>query len=120
MESNRTCTLFPCTAFFPSAGTPQPAVKGNAAGAAGAGAATRLGAGQAERPAQHVEQAVGGIAEELGAVAVDGGGDVGLRHGQFPPARSAARSAAIVAVRRSSTAATRVRDRKSTRLNSSH
>src|SRR3546814_17862586 len=76
------------------AGTHQPAVQGDAASAAVAGDATLLGADQAERPAQHFTQAVGGIAKELAAAPVDGGGVVGLRLSSFSPAPSANRSSA--------------------------
>jgi len=58
------------------AGADQAVVDGDGAGAAIAGAATFLAAGQSERPAQHVEQALVGVAEELLRLAVDRGGNV--------------------------------------------
>src|ERR1700722_16060723 len=60
--------------------TRQPAVERDAAGAAIAGRTAFLGAGQAERPAQRIEHGVVGFAQELGRLAVDGGGDVDLGH----------------------------------------
>src|SRR5476651_2482587 len=82
------------------------AVYGDGAGAAVAGAAAFLAAGQPERPAQHVEHALFGVAQEFLGLAVDRGGNVKLGHDvYFPPARWAAMAAA----RFSSTPATLVR-----------
>ena len=58
------------------AGVHQPAVEDDAAGAAIAGAAAFLGAGEPELVAQHVEQRLLRLAQELDGLAVDGGGDV--------------------------------------------
>ena len=75
------------------AGADQPAVEHDAAGAAVAGGAAFLGAGQRQLVAQHVEQRLLGLAQKLDRIAVDGGGDVNLGSSARPsPAR--ARSAA--------------------------
>ena len=55
------------------AGADQAAVEQHAAGAAVAGRAAFLAAGQVELVAQHVEQGLLGLAEELHRIAVDGG-----------------------------------------------
>ena len=55
------------------AGADEPAVEHDAAGAAIAGAAAFLAAGQAEPVAQHVEQRLVGLAEILDGIAVDRG-----------------------------------------------
>src|SRR5262249_25611573 len=58
------------------AGEDEAVVEDDAAGAAIAGAAAFFAASEAEPVAQHVEQALLGLAEIFGGVAVDGGGDV--------------------------------------------
>ena len=64
------------------AGTDQTAVHDDRAGAAVAGCAAFLAAGQADHVAQHIQQGLLGFAEEFGFLAVDGGGNVSLGHGQ--------------------------------------
>ena len=58
----------------------QAAVDGHAAGAAVARAASLLAAGETQFVAQHVEQRELRLAQKLGRLAVDGGGDVMLAH----------------------------------------
>jgi hypothetical protein len=70
------------------AGADQHAVDDDRAGAAVAGAAAFLGAGQPEAIAQAVEQGLARVGEELGRLAVDVGGDVDLAHFAAPFARS--------------------------------
>jgi hypothetical protein len=62
------------------AGADEVAIDGDAAGAAIAGRAAFLGAGEAERPAQRIEHGVVGLAEKFRRLAVDRGGDVNLGH----------------------------------------
>ena len=62
------------------AGADEPAVDRDAAGAAVAGAAAFLRAGQAQAVAQHVEQRLVGLADEFDGVAVDRGCDMNARH----------------------------------------
>ena len=56
--------------------TDQPTVDGDAAGAAVARTASFLAAGQTKFVAQHVEQRELRLAQKLGRLAIDGGGDV--------------------------------------------
>jgi hypothetical protein len=53
------------------AGTHQPVVEDDAAGAAVAGAAAFLGAGETQPVAQHVQQRLVGLAQILDGIAVD-------------------------------------------------
>src|SRR6185503_11821895 len=80
------------------------AVDGDAAGAAVAGRAAFLGAGEAQLVAQHVEQRLLRLAQELHGIAVHGCGYVVLGHQPF-----LARSSAICAARRARTPATLMR-----------
>src|SRR5215472_8394017 len=89
------------------------AVERAGTGAAVAGAAAFLAAGESEPVAQHVEQRLVDLAEVRDGVAVDCGGDLDLGH-QFPLARLSAISAA----RRASTPATLVRNSLVPRLSS--
>src|SRR5262245_11475476 len=66
------------------AGAYQPAIENDAAGAAVAGAAALLGAGQAEPVAQAVEQHLVGLADEVEPVAIDGGRDMNAGHYRSP------------------------------------
>ena len=95
------------------AGADQPAVQHDAAGAAVAGGAAFLAAGELQRVAEHVEQRVLRLAEELDLVAVHRRFDVVLGH-QFVLARSSA----IRAARRVSTPATWMRNSIVPRLSS--
>ena len=89
------------------AGADQAIVERDRAGAAIAGGAAFLGAGERQRPAQRVEHGVDRLAEEFHRLAVDGRGDVNFGHESYFPL--VARLAAIAAVRLSSTPATLVR-----------
>src|SRR5262249_34947576 len=95
------------------AGADDATVERHGAGAAIAGAAALLAAGEAEAVAQHVEQGLVDLAEIRDRVAVDGGGNLDLGH-QFPLARLSA----ISAVRRASTPATLMRNSLVPRLSS--
>jgi hypothetical protein len=66
------------------AGTNQPAVENDAAGAAIAGAAALLGAGQAETVTQTIEQRLVRLADIVEAVAIDGGRDMNCGHHRSP------------------------------------
>src|SRR5579885_1361788 len=79
-------------------------VQDHAAGAAVAGAAAFLAPGEVELVAEHVEQGLLRLAEEIGLLAVDDGGNVGSAHRWAP-----ARSKAMAAARRASTPATLIR-----------
>src|SRR5215469_8798016 len=86
------------------------AVADDRAGAAVARATAFLAAGEAEFVAQHVEHRLLSFAEILHRLAVDRGRDVMLAHqGALLTQRAAARSKAMVAVRRARTPATLVR-----------
>src|SRR5512144_5246 len=91
----------------------QAAVEQDAAGPAVAGGAAFLAAGQVERVAQHVEQRLLRLAEELDRVAVHRRLDVVLGHQLL-----LARSSAIRAARRASTPATWIRNSVVPRLSS--
>src|SRR5438132_12502869 len=95
------------------AGTDQAAVERDAAGAAVAGGAAFLAAGEVQGVAQHVQQCLFGLAQELDRVAVHDRFDVVFGHQLV-----LARSSAIRAVRRASTAATSVRNSMVPRLSS--
>src|SRR5262249_27627533 len=95
------------------AGAHQPAVERHAAGAAVAGGAAFLAAGEVQGVAQDVEQRLFGLAEELDCIAVHGGFDMVFGHQLV-----LARSSAIRAARRVSTAATSVRNSTVPRLSS--
>jgi hypothetical protein len=95
------------------AGADEAAVQRDAAGAAVARGAAFLAAREMERVAEHVEQRVLRLAEELDLVPVHRRRDVVLGH-QF----SLARSSAINAARRASTPATSVRNSMVPRLSS--
>ena len=64
---------------------------------------------EAELVAQHVEDSLRRLAQELGRLAVDGGGDVEFRHDLYLSQFLAARSAAMAVARLSSTPAILVR-----------
>ena len=93
------------------AGADQPAIADDAAGAAIAGGAAFLAAGQVQRVAQDVQHRFLRLAQELDRLAVDGGGDMMLAHISEPllVVMPCARSNAMAAVRRASTPATLVR-----------
>src|SRR5437762_2699321 len=91
----------------------QPAIQRDAARAAVAGGAAFLAAGELERVAEHVEQRLLRLAEELDRVSVHRRFDVMLRH-----QRLLARSSAIIAARRASTPATSMRNSIVPRLSS--
>src|SRR5262249_21747388 len=91
----------------------QPAVERDAAGAAVTRGAAFLAAGEVQRVAQHVEQRLLRLAEELHRVAVHRRRDVMLGH-----YRLLARSSAISAARRASTPATWMRNSTVPRLSS--
>src|SRR6185295_770272 len=95
------------------AGADDAAVQHHAAGAAIAGAAAFLAAGQQQPVAQHVEQRLVGLAEIADRIAVDGGRNPNLGH-YFPLARCNAVSAA----RRARTPATLMRNALVPRLSS--
>src|SRR6266478_4465280 len=96
------------------AGADQPAVQHDAARPAIAGRAAFLAPGQVEGVAQHVEQRVLRLAEELDRVAVHRRLDVVLGHQLL----LLARSSAIRAARRASTPATWIRNSTVPRLSS--
>ena len=62
------------------AGADQPIVERDRAGAAIAGGAAFLGAGERQRSAQRVEHGVDRLAQKFHRLAVDGGGDVNFGH----------------------------------------
>src|SRR5262249_609145 len=94
-------------------GADQAAVERHAAGAAVAGGTAFLAAGEIQGVAQDVEEGFFGVAEELDRVTVHGGFDMVLGHQLV-----LARSSAIRAARRVSTAATSVRNSTVPRLSS--
>src|SRR5439155_10024526 len=91
----------------------EPAVQRDAAGAAVAGGATFLAAREMQRVAEHVEQRLLGLAEELDRVPVHRRFDVMLGHQLV-----LARSCAMRAARRASTPATSMRNSVVPRLSS--
>src|SRR5690348_2971529 len=86
------------------AGAHQPPVQDHATGAAVAGAAAFLAAGEVELVAKHIQERLLGLAEEIPRLAVDDGGNVVSTH-----RRSPARSKAMAAARRARTPATLIR-----------